>query len=290
VAEPRAPYSAIVDRPPLKLPNGARVAVWVCVNVEEWEFGAAMARTLIPAPQGASVTPDVPNYSWYDYGMRVGFWRFKEVLDRHGIKATVSLNSNVCASTPRIVEACLESDWELMGHGVVQRVLPREPDERAVIRRTIDQIEAFSGRKMRGWMGPGLHETYDTPDILVEEGIEYCADWVNDVQPYPMRVKQGTLISIPYTVELNDIPIYLVQQHRSPELYERGLDEFETLHREGAESARVMCVSVHPYITGAAHRIKYFDRLFAELKRRDGAVFMRAGEILDWYRAQVAEA
>ncbi len=286
MVEPRAPYSAIVDRPPLKLPGGARVAVWVCINVEEWEFGAPMARALLPAPQGASVTPDIPNYSWYEHGMRVGFWRFKEVLDRHGIKATVSLNSNVCASTPRMVEAWLESDWELMGHGVVQRVLPKEPDERATIRRTIDQIQQFSGRKVRGWMGPGLHETYDTPDILAEEGIEYCADWVNDVQPYPMRVERGSLISIPYTVELNDIPIYLVQHHRSPELFERAMDEFETLHREGAESARVMCVSVHPYITGAAHRIAYFDRIFQELRRRDGVIFLRAAEILDWYKAE----
>jgi allantoinase len=289
MAEPRAPYSAIVDRPPLKLPDGARVAVWVCINVEEWDFGAPMARALLPAPQGASVTPDIPNYSWYEHGMRVGFWRFKEVLDRHAIKATVSLNSNVCASTPRIVEACLESDWELMGHGVVQRVLPKEPDERATIRRTIDQIQQFSGRKVRGWMGPGLHETYDTPDVLTEEGIEYCADWVNDVQPYPMRVKRGSLISIPYTVELNDIPIYLVQHHRSPELFERALDEFETLYREGAHSARVMCVSVHPYITGAAHRITYFDRIFQDLKQRDGVVFMRAAEILDWYKAEAGQ-
>jgi allantoinase len=286
MAEPRAPYSAIVDRPPLKLPGGARVAVWVCINVEEWEFGAPMARALLPAPQGASVTPDIPNYSWYEHGMRVGFWRFKEVLDHHGIKATVSLNSNVCASTPRMVEACLESEWELMGHGVVQRVLPKEPDERATIRRTIDQIQRFSGRKVRGWMGPGLHETYDTPDVLAEEGIEYCADWVNDVQPYPMRVKRGSLISIPYTVELNDIPIYLVQHHRSPEIFERAMDEFDTLHREGARSARVMCVSVHPYITGAAHRIAYFDRIFRELRRRDGVIFLRAAEILDWYKAE----
>jgi allantoinase len=287
MAESRAPFSAIVDRPRLKLPRGARVAVWVCINVEEWEFGAPMARAVLPAPQGASVTPDIPNFSWYDYGMRVGFWRFKEVLDRHGIKATVSLNSNVCASTPRMVEACLESDWELLGHGVIQRVLPKEPDERAVIRRTIDQIQEFSGRRVRGWMGPGLHETYDTPDILVEEGIEYCADWVNDVQPYPMKVKSGTLISIPYTVELNDIPIYVVQHHRSPEIYERAMDEFETLYREGAESVRVMCVSVHPYITGAAHRIKYFDRIFQELQQRDGVAFMRGAEILDWYKAEV---
>jgi hypothetical protein len=286
----RAPYSAIVDRPPLRLPGGARVAVWVCINVEEWDFGQPMARTVLPAPQGASVIPDVPNYAWYEHGLRVGFWRFAEVLDRAGIAATISLNSNVCASTPRIVEACLERDWELMGHGVVQRVLPKEPDERATIRRCKQQIEAFSGRKVRGWMGPGLHETPDTPDILADEGYEYCADWVNDVQPYPLRVKSGSLISIPYTVELNDIPIYLVQAHRSAELYDRAMLEFETLHREGAESARIMCISVHPYITGAAHRIGAFASIFEALRARDGVVFMRAAEILDWYRAETGLA
>jgi peptidoglycan/xylan/chitin deacetylase (PgdA/CDA1 family) len=279
----RAPYSAIVDRPALKLPGGARVAVWACVNIEEWDFMAPMARSLIPAPQGVTVTPDVPNFSWYDYGMRVGFWRIREVLDRHGIKATVSLNSNVCASTPRIVEACLESDWELLGHGVIQRVLPKEPDERAVIRRCKQQIETFSGRPMRGWMGPGLHESQNTPDILAEEGIEYCADWVNDVQPYQMQVQQGRLVSIPYTVELNDIPIHIVQNHRSDELYNRTMADFDTLWREGAESARVMCVSIHPYITGVGHRIGYYDRIWAELKEREGVLFLRAADILDWY-------
>jgi hypothetical protein len=135
-------------------------------------------------------------------------------------------------------------------------------------------------------MGPGLHESFDTPDILAEEGIEYCADWVNDVQPYEMQVRSGRLVAIPYTVELNDIPIYLVQNHPSPMIYERAMDEFATLEREGRESARVMCISVHPYITGAAHRIGSFDRIFAELKGRDGVLLMRAGEILDWYLSE----
>jgi allantoinase len=265
------------------------VAVWVCVNVEEWDFDSPMARVVLPAPQGVSLVPDVPNYAWYDYGMRVGFWRLKEVLDHHRIKATVSLNSNVCATTPRIVEGALQSGWELMGHGVLQRALPLEADERALIRRTIDQIQEFSGQRVRGWLGPGLHETVDTPDILAEEGLEYCADWVNDVQPYRLQVKTGRLISVPYSVELNDIPIYVVQHHRAPELFERAMDEFETLYREGAQSARVMCIAVHPYLTGVAHRIGYFHRLFEQLKAREGVLFMRADEILDWYTDAVRD-
>ena len=139
----------------------------------------------------------------------------------------------------------------------------------------------------RGWMGPGLAETFDTPDILAEEGIEYIADWCNDDQPYPMKVKSGSLVALPYTVELNDIPVYLVQNHRSPELFERAKDHFDTLYREGAESVRVMCVSTHPYITGAAHRIKYYGMIFEYLRQHDDVVFMTGSEILDWYNHQI---
>ena len=132
-------------------------------------------------------------------------------------------------------------------------------------------------------MGPGLAETFDTPDVLAEEGIEYIADWCNDDQPYEMIVKSGRMVALPYTVELNDIPIYLIQNHRSPELFERAKDHFDTLYREGADGARVMCISTHPYITGAAHRIKYYDAIFDYISRFEGVVFMTGSEILDWY-------
>ena len=202
---PRADYSPIFDRPPLKLPDNARIAVWPIINVEEWDIKEPMARAVLPTPQGVSVIPDIPNFGWYDYGMRVGFWRLKRVLDQHQIRATVSLNASVCLSYPALVEKSLESNWELMGHGFVQRVLNRETNEREVIQRTIKTIKDFSGIAPRGWMGPGLAETFDTPDILAEEGIEYVCDWCNDDQPYPIKVNNGSLSSVPYTLELNDI-------------------------------------------------------------------------------------
>ncbi|MBI2165017.1 MAG: polysaccharide deacetylase family protein [Chloroflexi bacterium] len=285
MSNPRAEYVPIIDRKPIKLPDGARVAVWVIVNVEEWDINEPMARTVLPAPQGVKVIPDIPNYSWFEYGLRVGFWRIKEVLDRHGIKATVSLNAHICKSYPRIVEACLQSGWEIMGHGYIQRAINLEKDERDVVRRTNQLIKEFTGKAPRGWMGPGLAETFDTPDILAEERIEYICDWVNDDQPYPMKVKKGTLYSIPYTVELNDIPIYVVQNHRSPELYKRARDYFDTVYREGASSARVMAISTHPYISGVPHRIKYLDLALQYIKGHAGVLFMTGSEILDWYKA-----
>ena len=284
MANPRADYSPIFHRPPLRLPGNARVAVWPVINVEEWDINEPMARTVLPTPQGVSVIPDVPNFGWFDYGLRVGYWRLKRVLDERGIRATVSLNASVCHSYPQLVRESLAAGWELLGHSYIQRVINKEPDERAAIRRTIDTIREFSGTAPRGWMGPGLSETFDTPDILAEEGIEYVCDWCNDDQPYPLKVKSGSLISVPYTVELNDIPVYLVQHHRSPELFERAKDQFDTLYAEGAESARIMCVSTHPYITGAAHRIKYYAQIFDYLSRFEGVVFMTGSEILDWYK------
>ena len=280
---PRADYSNIFERPRLSLPGNARIAVWVIINVEEWDINEPMARTILPVPQGRSVVPDIPNYAWYDYGMRVGFWRLKRVLDRHAIRATVSLNASVCLTYPHLVEESLKSGWEMMGHGFVQRVINAEPDQREVIRRSMSTIQEFAGSAPRGWMGPGLAETLDTPDILAEEGIQYVCDWCNDDQPYPMKVKSGRLVSIPYTLELNDIPIYAVQHHRSPEIFERARDQFDTLYREGAESVRVMAISTHPYITGVPHRIKYFDMIFDYIRQFEGAVFMTGSEILDWY-------
>ena len=282
---PRADFSPIFDRKPLRLPGNARVAAWVIINVEEWDINEPMARTILPTPQGRSVIPDIPNFAWFDYGLRVGFWRLKEVLDRHRIRATVSLNASVCLTYPQVVAESLKSGWEIMGHGFTQRIINVEPDERAVIRRTIDTIREFTGSAPRGWMGPGLAETFETPDILAEEGIEYVCDWCNDDQPYPMKVRSGRLVSIPYTLELNDIPMFAVQHHSSPELYRRARDQFDTLYREGADSARVMAISTHPYITGVPRRIKYFDMALNYIRRFKEVEFMTGSEILDWYNS-----
>ena len=288
MANPRADYSPIFQRKPLKLPGGARVAVWPVINVEEWDINSPMARAVLPSPQGVSIIPDIANFGWFDYGMRVGFWRFKQVLDSHGIRATVSLNGSVCLSYPQLVKDSLKSGWEMLGHGFTQRVINSEPDERETIRKTIRTIKELTGTAPRGWMGPGLAETFDTPDILAEEGIEYVADWCNDDQPYEMKVKSGRLVALPYTVELNDIPIYLIQHHKSPEIFERAKDQFDTLYREGAESARVMCISTLPYITGVPHRIKYYNMIFDYIKQFEGVIFMTGSELLDWYNGETA--
>jgi len=282
----RFDYSAIIDREPLKLPDGARVAVWTIVNVEEWDFEAAMPRTVLSTPAGATVIPDVPNWSWHEYGMRVGFWRLKAALDRHRIKAAMTVNASVCVSYPRIAQAALDAGWEFMGHGYKQRALPLEQDQRAVIRRSIQAIREFTGKAPRGWLGPGLAETWDTPDILAEEGIEYVCDWVADDQPYAMRTMTRPLVVVPYSVEINDVPMMLIQHHRAEELFERARDQFDRLYEEGARSARIMAIAVHPYVTGVPHRIKHFEAIYEYMRQKPGVAFWKGEDILDWYRGR----
>jgi allantoinase len=281
----RYEYSPIADRAPLALPGGARVAVWTIVNVEEWDIAGPLPRTVLPLPGGGATVPDVTNYGWYEYGLRVGFWRLKEVLDRHGVRAAMAVNGSVCTSYPRLLEAALASRWEIVGHGFVQRPLPLERDERAAIRRTVAAIRDATGAAPRGWLSPGLAETWNTLDLLALEGIEYVADWANDDQPYEMRAAAGSLVSVPYSLELNDIPMFLAQHHPAEELLRRARDQFDVLYEEGERSARIMPIAVHPYITGVPHRIKYLDQVYAYLKNRPGVLFWTGAEIVDWFRS-----
>jgi peptidoglycan/xylan/chitin deacetylase (PgdA/CDA1 family) len=279
----RIAYSAIVDRPKLSLPGGARVAVWTIVNVEEWSIERAMPRTVLPPPYGQPLLPDLPNWAWHEYGMRVGFWRFVEALEKFKIKATLAINGSVIKSYPRVAEAGLKAGWEFMGHGWIQRPMHHVEDQKKAIQDTISAILEFTGKKPRGWESPGLTETYDTIDWLHEAGIEYVADWVLDDQPVKIKTAKGSIISVPYTVEMNDIAMMALQHHPSEEWLRRGIDTFDRLYQEGEKTARVMAISVHPYITGAPHRIGYLEKLYEYILQRPGVVHWKGEEILDWY-------
>jgi peptidoglycan/xylan/chitin deacetylase (PgdA/CDA1 family) len=284
----RVPYSAIVDRPPLKLPNGARMAVWVIVNIEEWSIERAMPRTVLPPPMGQPLLPDLPNWSWHEYGNRVGFWRLRDALVARCVPATFALNGIVVESYPRIAEAALDAGWEFMGHGYLQGPMHKLDDQPAAIMQALDTIEKFAGSRPRGWESPGLTETYDTIDYLAEAGIEYVADWVLDDQPVEIATKHGPVVSIPYTVETNDITIMALQNHSSDEFLRRGRDQFDRLYAESADITRVMAISLHAYITGAAHRIRYLEELLDYVMGHDGVMMWSAGRINDWYREQIA--
>jgi allantoinase len=282
----RLPYSAIVDRPPLRLPQGGRIAVWTIVNVEEWSIERAMPRTVLPPPFGQPLLPDLPNWSWHEYGMRVGFWRIAETLERFGVKATFAVNGSVCRSYPRVAGAAKDAGWEFMGHGFVQRPMHHIEDQPAAIRDTLAAIREFTGKAPRGWESPGLTETPETIDHLAAAGIEYVADWVVDDQPCRIETATRPVVSIPYTVEMNDISMMAIQHHPSEEWLRRGIDQFDRLYAEGERTARVMAISVHPYITGVPHRIGYLEKLYQHVTARPGVLLWTGEQILDWYVAQ----
>jgi allantoinase len=280
----RYPYSAIVDRKPLRWPNGARVAVWVIPNIEHFLFDRPS--TSVTAVT-TSLVPDVLNYSWRDYGVRVGIWRMMDVMGKHGVKGTVALNSDVCRHYPRIIEAGKQVGWEWMGHGSNNSTLinrQSEEEEKQLIKNVVDTIKTSTGQQPRGWLSPALSESHRTLDILAENGIQYVGNWVNDEQPYPMRVKSGSIISMPYSIELNDIPVFL-DQGQAPETFGKMIsDQFDVLYEDGAKTGRVMSICLHPFLIGHPHRSKYFDQALAHIRARQEVWMTTGGEINDWYR------
>ncbi len=281
----RFDYSAFPGRKPWKLPKGARIAVWTIVNIEEWNIERPMARQYLTAPQGVATVPDVPNWAWHDYGMRVGFWRLYEALMKRKIRATTSINAHVVKSYESVARAMLDAGWEFMAHGVVQGAMHLLPDQRAAIRESVALLKEYTGKKPKGWLGPGLTETYETLDYLAQEGIEYVSDWVNDDQPYEIRTTEGPLVSVPYSIELNDIPMMVIQHHTASEWLDRAKDQFDRLYAEGATNPRVMAMAVHPYISGVPHRIKYFEAVYDYIRKKPGVWMTTGEEIYEWYKA-----
>jgi peptidoglycan/xylan/chitin deacetylase (PgdA/CDA1 family) len=280
----RSSFSAIVDRPKLKLPQGNRIVVWTIVNLEFWDIQKPMARQVIPAPTGASLLPDVPNWSWHEYGMRVGFWRFHKLYERLGIKPTLSINAKVCQEYPRVAQACRDSGWEFMGHSYQQGPIHKEEDQAGMIRKSLDVIQEFTGKRPVGWLGPGLTQTLETPDYLTQEGIQYIGDWVYDDEPTEIQTKNGPLITLPYSIETNDIPVMAVQYHEAAYWTQKCIDSFDCLYQEGEDRAKILAIAIHPYISGQPFRIKYLEKVYDYIAQFDGVLHWNGEQILDWYK------
>lgn len=279
----RFEYSPIIEREPLVWPNGARIALWVIPNIEHYTMDRPSTSIY---PGTSTLVPDVLNYSWRDYAPRVGIWRMMETLDRHGIRGTVALNSDVCKFYPQIIEEAVKRDWEFMGHGINNSSLItglEEDDERELIETVLGTIEQATGRRPKGWLSPALTETFNTPDLLAEAGVQYLADWVNDDQPYPMKVSSGTLVSMPYSIEVNDIPIFLGQGKSGPEFEQVVRDQFDVLYREAVQTGKVMSICLHPFLISLPFRSVYLDRALDHIVSHDDVWLTTGGEIADHY-------
>ncbi|GAA0224251.1 polysaccharide deacetylase family protein [Actinomadura nitritigenes] len=250
-------YSPITERPQITWPGGARVAFYVGLNVEHFWLG----KPSTSINEGtAGLTPDPLNHGWRDYGPRVGIWRMIEVFDRHGIRPSALLNSDVAVEYPQIIEAGKARDWAWVAHGKTNSLLQAEVEneERRYLTEVVETIEKATGGRPRGWMGPALSETFQTPALLAELGLDYVLDWTADDQPYPLN--QAGVISVPYTLELNDLGLFTAHSISGPDFVQIVKDQLDQLYADSANSGRVMSLALHPFVTGQAFRTKYLDQ------------------------------
>lgn len=283
---PEPPYDfELYRRPPaLKMPNGARMAVVVYINVEYFRYDLPSPMALTQGQ--AERTPDIINYTWRDYGMRAGIWRVVDVLDRHRVRATVTLNSEVARAYPAVLDELVSRSYEIANHGVTNSVhlygLGAD-EQRAMVAESTEAIEKATGTRPVGWLSPGLSEAHDSLSVISEAGYRYVAEWgiAADV-PYPLGV--GNLLAVPYAQETNDLPVFVRYQRSSEEAYRQYVEHFDVMYEESATASKVMAISLHPYIIGVPHRIRVLDRLMSHIGSHEGVWFATAQEIDDWYR------
>jgi allantoinase len=278
-------YSPILHRPQLRWPNGARVAVWIVPNIEHYEYQPKYQRIRDPWPR--SPHPDVLGYAQRDYGNRVGLWRLFDLTDEFNIRCTVSLSMTVIQHYPAILEAMEKRNWELMSHGIYNtryhwNFTPEE--ERAAMLESREIHRRLTGREQKGWFSPAITNTMNTFDLAAECGYDYTADLYHDDQPFPLNVKSGRLVSVPYSVDNNDVILHR-RGEETADFVRQIKDHFDTVYEEGAEQGRVMCIALHPYWVGQPHRIRVFRQALEYILSHSGVWVTTGGDIADWFNA-----
>ncbi len=286
MSNPRLPYQFSTSRPRLSAPGGKPIIVNLVVNVEHWRIEDPMPRTLLTPPHGKETIPDVPNFSWVDYGMRCGLPRLIELFTARKLPVSTSFNAGVIDAYPQAAEAMREAGWEFVGHGMHQRTLNAAANERELIEACVDKIERFTGKRPRGWLSPGLRQTWQTLDHLKACGIDYCHDWVIEDMPVWMKTEHGPIIGMPYALEVNDSVIYAVERHSTDEMYKRLERTLEVFGREAKRQVRVLAIGLHPHLIGVPHRFGDMERMLELLQSRDDVCFMSGVQIADWFAAQ----
>jgi peptidoglycan/xylan/chitin deacetylase (PgdA/CDA1 family) len=279
----RYDYLPLIDRPKIQWPKAARVAFWVCPNIEFYELDPpdGQGRPIWPRP-----TPDTLNYSLRDYGNRSGVWRVMDALEKFGVRASVSLNAAMCDHMPEIVDACVKLNWELFSHGIYNTRLiygMSEDEVRQVIADSLKTIKRQSGQTVTGWLAPALSSTETFFDLLPEFGIKYAIDMVPDDQPIPIKVRNGRLITVPYSTEINDVRVMGVRGYSAENWAAMIRACFDQLYQEGKDSGMVLCMPLHPFVVGQPHRISALHDVLQHVTSHADVWLATANEIADWY-------
>jgi len=289
-------YVPLPQRQPLKWPNGATVALILTFNLETWDLtkdtdkpyyagGPSILPDILPGN-----TPDFPNFTWREYGQRVGIWRLIDLFDSLEVKASCTTNAVTFERRKAMTDAVLERGWELLAHNWEQGELltnfAQDPAaERKLVLRTLDQFENHVGRKSRGWLSSSLRGTLQTADILAEQGCIFYCDIMNDDQPYLIRTPSGPIVSVPYSNEINDFTFITRKNYTTDEFRDALIEELDVLHEEGAVTGRIMNVGLHPHVSGRAHRIRALREFIEHAKSLPGVWWATREEIAEWYLA-----
>ena len=274
-------------RPSWSWPGGARLAVYLGVNLEHFAFGEGLGAELVPGPNsGGGPAPDVLNHAWRDYGNRVGAWRLIETLDELSLPCTVLLNSAMYAHAPELVAAHRARGDEMAGHGRTnseRQSTLAEPEERALIAEATAEIALHEGAPPRGWLSPWIAESHATPDLLAEAGYRYTLNWCSDDQPVWHATRHGPLMAIPYPQEVNDIPSIVARKDGAAQFADMIVDDFDERLRQTRDGvAQVMGIALHPYIIGQPYRMRALRRALAHVAARREAVWITtAGGVFD---------
>jgi peptidoglycan/xylan/chitin deacetylase (PgdA/CDA1 family) len=285
------PYLPITERKPFAWPGGAKLALWVIPNLEFFHLDDPMPGVSNERVAHAHI-PNVRNWALRDYGNRVGVWRFFDVLAKHGIRATAAVNSDICVHHPQIMKRAVELDWSFMGHCQTnaRRLNELAPEqEHEAIRATLDTIGEATGRKPEGWLGAGLAETWNTLDYLIDEGVQYVADWTCDDLPFRMNVGGRTLLSIPYSLQVNDTTQFFNQKATFEDFEKIIKAQFDCLYGEAEAVPRVMAIAIHPFVSGVPHWIGALDRALGYICAHDRVWRATGPEIVAHYAKAIPD-
>ena len=290
-------YVPINLRPPLRWPDGNRVALIITLNLETWDLvkdtdrpyyagGPAILPDVLPGD-----TPDFPNYTWREYGQRVGAFRLFDMFDEEGVKPCCTINAVTALRRRPMLDAALSRGCEILAHNYEQGELltdfAKQPErERDVIARSLAVYEQAVGRKARGWLSSSLRGTLNTADILAEHGLLFYCDLMNDDQPYLIKTSHGTIVSTPYTNEINDFTLLTRRNHTTDEFRDILIEELKELYREGEKTGRIMNVGLHPHVSGRAYRIRALREFIQYAKTLSGVWWTTREAIATWYLQQ----
>lgn len=276
-------YSPIRDRPPLSFPGDTTLAFYIGLNIEHYHIDSR--------GHGEENIPDPLTFGKRDYGTRVGIWRMFELFEEVGIRASAITNSDVCTRYPQIIEEGIARDWAWIAHGQTNSIRQANmllEEEQKFLSEMVSVLDDSLPARPRGWLGPGLSETFNTPQLLRDLGFSYLLDWCCDDQPFSLSVPG--MISVPYSLEVNDIAMVMNQTLTGPDYERIVLDQFEVLLADSSRDGRVMALPLHPYVTGQPHLFKYLKRVLREICSAKEVWKCTSDDIAAHYRSTLESA